>query len=222
MATSVAAQSFARARARVVLVDDHPVFREGLAAVLDREPDFEIVGQAAGVAEALELVPRVLPNLIVVDLVLRTGNGDGVELTRALRERTEARILGLSVIEEPTRIAELLHAGALGFACKTQPVTELIDALRTIASGARYVPPSLRPEVELLARAATLPYETLTPRERDVLALLLQGLTNDQIATRMFISPRTVDTHRQRVMGKLGVHSIVDLLRLAARRGELA
>lgn len=222
MVSIAAAPEGSRVRTHVLHVDDHPLFLEGLAVILDREQDFDIVGQASGASEALELLPHVHPDLIVVDLVLGTGRPDGVALSRALRERTAARIVGLSVIEEPNRIAELLHAGALGFVCKTQPISELLDALRLVASGVRYVPPALRPEVELFVRAAALPYEMLTRRERDVLALLLQGWHNDQIATRMSISSRTVDTHRQRIMSKLGVHSIVELLRLAARRGDLA
>jgi DNA-binding NarL/FixJ family response regulator len=208
-------------RVRVLLVDAHPVFREGLAAVLEREPDFEVVGYAGAPAEALGLASILRPDLATVDLVFRPGDNSALELTRALRQRCDVKIVGLSVLEHPTRIAELLHAGAHGFAAKTQAAAELVGALRMVASGARYIAPWLKADVELLARAQVLPHETLTPRERHVLALLLDGLTNDQIARRMAISPRTVDTHRQRMMAKLGVHSLVELVRLAARRGEL-
>jgi two-component system, NarL family, response regulator NreC len=206
---------------RVLLVDAHPVFREGLAAVLEREPDFEVIGQVGGASEALDLASSLRPDLATVDLICRNGNDSAVELTRALRQCCDVKIFGLSVLEHPTRIAELLHAGALGFASKKQAVTDVVGALRMVAAGVRYIAPWLKADVELLSRAQTLPHETLTPRERHVLQLLLEGLTNDQIARRMCISPRTVDTHRQRVMGKLGVHSIVELVRLAARRGEL-
>ena len=211
----------ARTPVRVLLVDAHPVFREGLACVLERESDFEVVGRSGHAAEALDMASRLRPNLATVDLVPRRGDSSANDLTRALLGSCDVKVFGLSMLEHPTRIAELFHAGALGFASKSQPVAELVDAMRMVATGARYIAPWLRADVELLARARALPHETLTPRERRVLMLLLDGLTNDQIALDMAISPRTVDTHRQRLMSKLGVHSITELVRLAARRGEL-
>ena len=206
---------------RALLIDAHPVFRDGLAATLEREPDFAVIGHAGAAAEALDLATSLRPDLATVDVVLRRGDDSGVALTRALCQCCNAKIIGLSGLEEPTRIAELMRAGALGFATKTQPASELIDALRLVAAGGRYISPWLEADVEPLVRAQVLPHETLTPREREVLGLLLDGFRNDQIARRMCISRRTVDTHRQRVMGKLGAHSIVELVRLAARRGEL-
>jgi DNA-binding NarL/FixJ family response regulator len=206
------------ARVRIALVDDHHLFRLGLVALLEGEADLEIVGHASGFAEALALEALTTADVAVVDVLLATS--DGVELTRELRARGPSpRILGLSVLDNPTRIAEMLRAGADGFALKSQPAHEILAALRTVIAGERYIAPSIQPDVEPLMRSkAKLPLELLTTREREIFELLIRGHSNDGIGGRLSIAPRTVDTHRQRIMRKLKAHSVADLVRLAARR----
>jgi len=131
----------AAARTRVLLVDDHPLFRLGMATLLERESDLEVVGHAGTAEEALELVERVHPDLIVVDILL--GGGDGISLVRDVLRQGPARILGLSVLDEPVRVAEMLRAGALGFANKTQPFDQILDAIRATLAGAPYVAPAI-------------------------------------------------------------------------------
>jgi DNA-binding NarL/FixJ family response regulator len=205
------------ARTRVLLVDDHPLFRLGIATMLERQPDFEVVGQASSAAEALEIFDRVPTDLIVVDILL--GSSTGIGLVRELVRRRATRVLGLSVLDEPVRIAELLRAGALGFANKTQAFDQILDALRATVAGTAYIAPAIRAEVERLAGGEKLPLEQLTRREYEVLSLLARGISNHAIGEQLAIRPRTAETHRQRIMKKLGTHSLAELVRLAARWG---
>jgi DNA-binding NarL/FixJ family response regulator len=132
-------------------------------------------------------------------------------------------VLGLSVIDEPGLIADMLRAHACGFALKTQPVVEIIDAIRQVLGGLRYLPPRVSADAidEKLQRTMTDPLQRLTRREREVFELLIRGHSNDEIATKLFIARRTVETHRQRVMNKLSAHSIIHMQRIAARHGGL-
>ena len=127
-------------------------------------------------------------------------------------------MLGLSAVDEPAVIADMLRAGARGFALKSQPMEEIVGALRQILDGARYLPPSIAHDAvdAELAETASRPLERMTLREREVFELVIRGLSNDEIATRLFISPRTAESHRHRIMKKLSGHSIPQLQRLAA------
>jgi two-component system, NarL family, invasion response regulator UvrY len=207
---------------RVAVVDDHPLFRQGLVVALRSEPDFEIVGEAGSAQEALDLVQRVDVDLAIVDILM--PGVSGITLATELHERRpECRILGLSVIDEPGVIADMLRAHACGYSLKTQPVSEIIDAIRQVLGGLRYLPPSVsRDAVEAeLDGDAARPLQRLTKREREIFELLIRGYSNDDISTRLFIARRTVETHRQRIMKKLSAHSIVQMQRLAARYGGL-
>ena len=206
------------ARATIALVDDHPIVRAALAMLIDRESDLVVTGEAWDGSSARTLAPS---DVVVLDLVL--PDDDGVAIARDLvARRPHTKILGLSMIDEPFRIAAMLRAGARGYALKMQPTHELVDAIRVTASGERYLAPAIRDAVESLAAANTeLPLDRLTHREREVFGLLVQGLTNYDVAARLFVAPRTVDTHRQRIMKKLGAHSLLDLIRIAARCGAL-
>lgn len=205
-------------RTRVLLVDDHPLFRLGIATLLEREQDFEVVGHAATAEEALELYARVQPDLVVIDILL--GTGCGIALVRDIQRQRPARVLGLSVLDEPVRVAEMLRAGAIGFANKTQPFEQIVDAIRATLAGAPYVAPTINEQVAKLAQQSEkLPLELLTAREREVFELLTRGQSNEEIGVQLSIRPRTVETHRQRVMKKLGAHSLAELVRLATRWG---
>jgi DNA-binding NarL/FixJ family response regulator len=207
---------------RVAVVDDHPLFRQGLVVALRSDADFEIVGEAGSAQEALELVDRVQVDIAVVDILM--PGVSGITLATELHERQPTcRVLGLSVIDEPGLIADMLRAHACGFALKTQPVAEIIEAIRQVLGGLRYLPPTVsRDAVEAeLDREAMRPLQRLTKREREIFELLIRGYSNDDISTRLFIARRTVETHRQRIMNKLSAHSIVQMQRLAARYGGL-
>lgn len=212
-------------KAQVVLVDDHPVFRRGLAAVLREEPDLEIAGEAAAADEALAIARDRQIDLAVVDVLLPRISG--VSLVAELRElQPGCKVLGLSVIDEPCVIADLLRAGACGHALKRQPPREIIDAIRQVLGGVRYLAPEVEAahvdgELERGDGARDRPIERLTRREREVFELLIRGYSNDEISSHLFISRRTVETHRQRITRKLATHSIVELQRVAARYGGL-
>lgn len=209
-------------RVRVGLVDDHPLFRHGLAQVLGREPNLDVVLEASNAQEAIAVARNTPMDVAIVDILMPTTSG--ISLTSELFEiQPSCRVLALSVIDEPGIIADMLRARACGYALKTQPIEEVVDAIRHVVGGLRYLPPTVsgdQVEVEL-SGTPTQPFARLTRREREVFELLIRGQTNDEIANRLFIARRTVETHRQRVMNKLSTHSVVQMQRLAARHGGL-
>lgn len=213
---------YGTATAKVLLVDDHPLFRTGLAVVLTREPDLEVIGEAGNASEALELARRLEIDIAVVDVLMPLISG--ITLSIELHEvRPQCRVLGLSVVDDPGVIADMLRVGASGFALKTQPVDEVIEAIRQALHDVRYLPPGVSHE-EIhaeLGSAGRQPLACLTPREREVFELLIRGHCNDEIAAQLFIARRTVETHRQRIVKKLSAHSLVQMQRIAARYGGL-
>jgi DNA-binding NarL/FixJ family response regulator len=207
-------------KAQVAVVDDHPLFRQGLAVALSREPDIHIAGEAGNAAEALELAKHVALDAAVIDILMPTTSG--ISLTSELFElQPRCRVLGLSVIDDPGLIADMLRAHACGFAIKTQPIAEIVDALRQVLGGLRYLPPGVSSDAvdRELAGTKTHPFERLTRREREVFELLIRGNSNDEVATKLSISRRTAETHRQRIMNKLSAHSILQMQRLAVLHG---
>lgn len=207
---------------KVVVVDDHPLFRQGLVVALRTQPDFDVVAEAGNSVEALGLFARHAIDVAVVDVLL--PNVSGISLAGDLYERQpECRVLGLSVIEEPGLIADMLRAHAYGYALKTQPVTEIIAAIRQVLGGVRYLPPTVSADdVDAeLASDAMNPLRRLTKREREVFEMLIRGNSNDEVAIRLCIARRTVETHRQRIVGKLSAHSVMQMQRVAARHGGL-
>lgn len=210
-------------KAQVVLVDDHPAFREGLAVAIGREPDLDVAAEVGSASEAIELAKRIKIDVAVVDILMPITSG--LSLTSELYElQPRCRVLGLSAIDEPGIIADMLRAHASGFALKMQPITEIIDGIRQVLGGLRYLPPGVsRDAVDAeLANTEQQPLDRLTRRERQVFELLIRGHTNDEIALQLRIARRTVETHRQRIMNKLSAHSIAQMQRLAARFGGLA
>jgi DNA-binding NarL/FixJ family response regulator len=206
---------------RILLVDDHPMFRAGFA--LRVAEDFNVIGEAGSAAEALDVASRFAIDCAVIDVFMPVTSG--ISLAAELHiVQPDCRILGLSGSAEPSMIANLLRAGASGFALKTQPVLELIEAIRTVARGERYLPPSISPEPidSAIATTVTGGLGTLTRREREVFEHVIRGHSNSSIASALGISPRTVETHRLRVSHKLATHSIADMMRVNAANGELA
>jgi len=209
-------------KAYVALVDDHPLFRQGLMAALQREGDLDVIGEAGSAASALELARRFELDVAIVDILM--PGRSGISLANELFElQPRCKILALSVIDDPGLIADMLRAHACGYALKTQPIGEIVEAIRQVLGGLRYLPPGIsRAAIEgELARTAPDPLQQLTPREREVFELLIRGRTNDEIAMQLYISRRTAETHRQRISKKLSAHSIVQLQWIAARHGGL-
>lgn len=209
-------------QARTLLVDDHPLFRHGLRAALATDPDILVVAEAGTSDEACRLARTLEIDGAVIDLLLPPASG--ISVAYALREaRPRCWILGLSVVDEPGLIADMLRAGATGYALKTQPLEEIENAIHQVMLGLPYLPPTVsREAVEAqLARTGPTPLARLTRREREVFELMIRGYSNAEIATRLFISLRTAETHRQRITKKLSARAVSELQRLAARYGGL-
>ncbi len=209
----------------VVLADDHAIVRQGLRAVLEATSEFAVVGEVADGLQVSEVVERLRPNVLVLDLMMPGLNG--LEITRQIRNRCpQTRIVILSMHADEPYVIEALRNGAAGYVLKEASTTEVARAVREVAVGHRYLSQPLSERaIEVYAeKAQGAPldlYETLTTREREVLQLCAEGYSGTEIATRLGISPRTVDTHRANLMRKLGIQGQTDLVRYALRRGIL-
>ena len=211
---------------RVVLADDHAVVRVGLKAVLAAARDVEVVGEASDGREAVALAERLKPDLVVMDLTM--GEMDGTQATKEIVARgLPTRVLVLTMHAEEDYLIPLLEAGAAGYLMKSTADRDLVDAVRTVARGEVYVHPSA---ARVLAKGITRRdplqaererFERLTARERDVLRLVAEGYSAPEIGERLFISPTTVDTYKQRVNEKLGLSHRADYVKLALRLGLL-
>jgi two-component system, NarL family, response regulator NreC len=216
---------------RVLLADDHAMVRSGLRAVLAADPTIEVVGEAANGREAMALAEQLVPDVVVMDLTM--PEVDGVEATKAIvarggADRTGPRVLVLTMHAEEDYLIPLLEAGAAGYLVKSAADRDLVDAVRTVARGEVYVRPQaasvlardVRRKDERASERAR--FERLTDRERDVLRLTAEGYTAPEIGERLFISPKTVDTYKQRINEKLGLAHRSDYVKLALRLGLLA
>ena len=204
---------------RVLIADDHGVLRAGLRALLKTEEDLQVVDEAADGETALRLASRLRPDIVLLDLSM-PGPG-GIEVTRKLKEMLPAtRVLILTVHEDETLLREALKAGASGYIIKRAVESELISAIHAVSRGEIYVHPAmtrwLLQEPEPAAPKRRDP-ATLTPREIEVLRLIVQGHTNSQIAEVLTLSVRTIESHRANLMGKLGLQSRVELVRYAVK-----
>jgi len=209
---------------RVLIADDHPVVREGVRALLALERDMEVVGLAEDGDELPALVERFHPDVVVLDLMM-PGRG-GLDLIRELIDRfPDTKVLVLSMHASEAYVLDALRRGAYGYALKQAAPAELVRAVRQVGAGRRYLsPPLTERAVEAYADRASRvadPYDTLTDREREVLALVAAGHTNAAVGERLFISPRTVETHRAHAMKKLGLRNSTELVRYALSRGIL-
>lgn len=207
----------------IVLADDHLIVRQGLHALLEAEPDLHVIGQTGDGLEAVELVKRLNPEVAVLDLMMPGLNG--LEVARQLAKLTpRTKIIILSMYDDEGFVLEALSNGVAAYVLKDTGSADLINAVREVNCGHRYLSPSLTDRAidvyEQMTKLGTVDkYETLTTREREVLHLSAEGLTNNEIAHRLGISIRTAETHRSKVMHKLGVHTQADLTRYAIRRG---
>ena len=209
------------------VVDDHRLFREGLRALLLTQPDFQLVGEASQAQDAYALVDQTQPDVLLLDVSLPLASGVSVA-REVLRRQPHQRILALSMFADEEHVAQAFEVGVLGYASKDVSAPELFGAIRSVAQGQAYLAPGISRVVldECIrmrrnGRGAGTPMQALTHREREIFDLAVRGLSNQDIASQLCISKRTVETHRGRIMRKLHVHSATDLVRLAARHGLL-
>lgn len=221
-------------RIRILLADDHAVLRAGLKALLSAQPDMDIVGEAGDGLEALQQAEQVRPDVVLADVGMPGVNG--LELTRRLAESLpETRVLILTVHEDQSFLHRALRAGAAGYLVKRAAEEDLLAGIRAVARGEAFLFPSMTKQlIEDFRRRSSRGrargdgeppspdrYDGLTRREVEVLRLIAQGYSNAQIAERLVISVKTVESHRARIVGKLGMRSRVELVRYAMGKGLL-
>lgn len=209
--------------ARLILADDHLIVREGLKCLVSSLPNLEVVGEAGDGRKTLELVRRLRPQLVIMDVGMPELNG--IEATRLICAMDPSvKVIGLSMHADARYVTNMLQAGAQGYLLKQSAFEELAQAITVVLSGRIYLSPAVQGEMEeprigqLSTQALTM-MGTLTGREREILQLVAEGASGKEISTRLGISLKTVDTHRQHLMEKLGIHSVALLTKYAIREG---
>jgi DNA-binding NarL/FixJ family response regulator len=205
---------------RVLLADDHSVVRQGFARILSSEADMEVVGEASNGHEAIERAEDLKPDIVVMDVSMPGLNG--IEATRRLYRSLSprTRVLALSMHGDTVYVREILRAGAAGYLLKDSGESEFLAAVRAVAQGQGYLSPSVSEAVLTDYRKhVTNPLDLLSSREREILQMLAEGKTNKEVAATLNISVYTVDAHRGRIMEKLNLHSIGEMVRFAMRHG---
>lgn len=208
---------------RVILADDHRILREGLRALLESLPDVEVVAEAVDGKAAVELARTLRPHVVVIDVGMPGLNG--IEATRRiLAEVAGVKVIGLTMHSDARFVSAMLQAGASGYLLKDCAFEELARALETVVGGRTYLSPAIsqtlvKDYVRHLATPVAPGTEKLSPREKEVLQLLAEGQSTKAMAERLQVSPKTVDTHRQQLMRKLGLHSVASLTKYAVREG---
>ena len=209
---------------KVVIADDHAIVRAGLRALIRDEIGLDLIGEAAGGYEAIELVEKNNPDVLVLDISM--PDLDGISVTRTLKLNfPDLRILILTLHEDEALLKEAIKAGASGYILKRAAESELVTAIQVILRGDMYVDPSmlrsLLGEPKLVSPQQSASEETLTPRETEILKLIVEGFTNRQIGEHLNISIRTVEGHRANITDKLGLHSRLELVRYARQHSMI-
>ena len=207
---------------RVLIVDDHAVFRAGLKLLIDAEEDLEAVGEAGNAHDAIFQARALKPDVILMDVVMPDQSGIEV-LPTLLHERPETKVLVLSMQDDPQYVRQAFANGASGYILKEAADTEVVAAIREVASGSNYVHPAVGARLIAAdnAEAKRAEADPLSDREREVLRLLALGHTNQEISAQLFISVRTAETHRAHIMQKLRLSSRAELVRYALDQGVL-
>lgn len=211
-------------RAKVLLADDHSVVRTGLRTIIDAQGDMQVVGEARDGLEAFEKVQELRPDIVIMDITM--PNLGGLEATRVLKKEVPSvKVIVLTIHESEEMFFRSLQAGADGYISKAAPEWELIAAIRAVRAGYCYLNPTMAKVMvsmylDKVRRGEEAdPYDKLSAREREILALIASGRTNKQIAQLLHLSEHTVHNHRVRLMEKLGIHNRVELLKFAIFRG---
>lgn len=204
---------------RVFMVDDHALVRAGMRMILSGETDIEVVGEAETGEEALPLIRRLKPDVVLCDLHL-PGGMSGLEVTERVVKGGHARVIVVSVLEDGPMPRKLIEAGAAGYVGKGGDSAELLRAVRDVARGKRYLAAGIAQKLALSGIAGEQsPFDALSPREMEIAMLLVQGMRQEDIARRLSLSPKTVNTHKSRLFEKLGIKDPIALARLASQYG---
>ncbi|MDI6741071.1 MAG: response regulator transcription factor [Candidatus Edwardsbacteria bacterium] len=208
---------------RIVLAEDHKIVREGLRTLLEKQPGFKVVAEAADGATAVRLVQQHSPDLVIMDITMPGLNG--IEATRRMiAKNRQLKVIALSMHADQRFVVQILKSGAAGYLLKDSAFDELANAIRAVMNNRTYLSPQI---ADLVIRNYVLPgqdrdasaFTVLTAKEREVLQLLAEGRTTKEIASEMQVSVKTVETHRKQIMDKLDLHSIAELTKYAVREG---
>lgn len=209
---------------RVLVADDHPVVRDGLRALLETQGDIEVVGDAANGREAVNLVRHLHPDVVIMDIAMPDLNG--IEATLLVQETSPAaQVLILSMHSTTEHIFRALQSGARGYLLKDSAGAEVVSAIRAVHAGGRYLSQKIAASVVddyIADRHRASPLETLSGRERQILQLVAEGKSSAEVATILFLSPKTVDTYRSRMMHKLDIADLPNLVKFAIQNGLIA
>ncbi len=210
-------------RTTILLVDDHPIFREGLRALIEKNETAQVVGEAGDGAEAVRLASEMKPQLVVMDLTMPVMNG--IDATREITKNNPGtKVLALSMESDRFFVVEVLKAGATGYLLKDTAFAELADAINTVAAGETYLPRKVstllvKEFLQCIPDEMTIVYENLTKREQEILQLIAAGKSIKEIAYELDTSYKTVENQRQTIMQKLKLFSIAELTKFAVRHG---
>jgi len=208
---------------KILLADDHKITRQGLRSLLEKEPDMEVVAEAEEGRTAVRLVRELLPDVVVMDVSMPDLNG--MEATRQIvAEHPNVKVIALSIHSDNLFVSEMLKSGASGYLLKDCAFEELARAIHVVVAGKTYLSPAVSGVVvddylHRLARTESPSSEVLTDREREVLQLIAEGKSTKQVALKLHISVKTVETHRRQIMSKLDIHTIAELTKYAIRKG---
>jgi DNA-binding NarL/FixJ family response regulator len=208
---------------RIVVADDHKIMREGLKALIEKQPDMEVAAEAQDGLTTTKLARKLLPHIIIMDIGMPEMNG--IDATREIvAENKDVKIIALSMHSDRRFVLEMLKAGASGYLLKDSAFEELVTAVHTVITGQSYLSPRITDIVVKeylynLPRNDSTAFTILTQREREVLQLLAEGKSTKQIASTLNLSVKTVETHRQQIMEKLQIHSVAELTKYAIREG---